>query len=214
MRRDPWALVVIVLLGALGTETALMGYSIVLQNLACRCQAPPAWAWHLGPTVVIVGGIVLVECAAFLAAFPRLGFRGHVGVVAVVAAAVESAVVAGTSYHTTEFPNLQALAPLTAAVAVLVPLAIVALWEVDVRGRGVPGRSLAGGATSERRDRAFGYLALAAAFAAILIWQAALLVWPPADPVIIVLLIAPVLVGAVLVVVVELEGRRQHATTP
>ncbi len=134
---SPIRRVVIVLLGCLGAFIALMGFGLAVQNAQCGCvaQGTPPWAWSLAPVLVILAGVGVIGCAAFLEFFPRPNFRSYLGVVVVVAAAVESAVVLGTSDHLIVAPNVGALVPVTAAVVVLLPLAILVLWMSDVRGR-------------------------------------------------------------------------------
>lgn len=139
VRRNPVVLGLLVLLGALGTFIAFMGFGILVQNLGCRCVAlgTPLWAWHLAPVLILLAGMAVVDCAVFLALFPRLGFRGRVLTTIIAAAAIELAVVVGTSRSLTFLPNQQPLVPVTAAVVVVLALAVVALREVELRRRAV-----------------------------------------------------------------------------
>ncbi len=139
VRRNPVAFGLLVLLGALGTFIAFMGFGILVQNLGCRCVAygTPLWAWHLAPVLILLAGMAVVDCALFLALFPRLGFRGRVLTAIIASAAIELAVVLGTSWSLTYFPNPQPLVPVTAAVVVLLPLTLIALREVEGQTRPV-----------------------------------------------------------------------------
>lgn len=139
VRRNPGALGLLALLGALGAFIVLMGFGILVQNLGCRCVTlgTPLWAWHLAPVLILLAGMAVVDCAVFLALFPRLGFRGRLLAVVIAAVAIELAVVVGTSRSLTFLPNQQPLVPVTTALVVLLPLVVVALREVERRRRAV-----------------------------------------------------------------------------
>ncbi len=138
MRNRSSAVVVLaVLLGMLGVWVAVMGVGVLVQNVGCQCVAAgtPGWAWFAAPVAIILAGVVVAGCAAFVAFAPRLPLRRQVGVALVVAAATEAAALLGSSYALVYGPNRGVLVPFTIALTLLLPAVLLTLRARDARVR-------------------------------------------------------------------------------